>query len=200
MRKERERSLLVKRSSRSRRGKGLLLVAFIVFAAIVGTLVLKKYDVSTLKPQTPPPAEQAGTVLVTLFFADQGGDGLVREGREIDASDDLTESVDAVVEELISGPVGDHASVLPYNTQVRQVQVQGDLAQVDFGRELVDGLPAGSSAEMTAVYAVVDTIAVNFPQIKKVRITIDGESVATLKGHLDLRNPIAPDFTLEKRQ
>ena len=89
--------------------------------------------------------------------------------------------------------------VLPYNTQIRKVQVQDELALVDFGRELVDGLPAGSSAEMTAVYAVIDTIAINFPQIKKVRFTVDGENVATLKGHLDLRAPLAPDFTLEKR-
>ena len=189
----------MKKYSRYRKGKGLLFVAFIIFAAIVGALVLKKYDVSSLKPQTPPPTEQAGSVLVTLFFADQSGDGLVREGREIDASADLTESVEAVVEELISGPVGDHAPVLPYNTQIRKVQVQDELALVDFGRELVDGLPAGSSAEMTAVYAVVDTIAINFPQIKKVRFTVDGENVATLKGHLDLRAPLAPDFTLEKR-
>jgi spore germination protein GerM len=189
----------MKRNSRSRRSKGILFVAFIIFAAIVGALLLKKYDTSSRRPQAPPPAAQTGTVLVTLFFASHDGDGLVREGREIDASADLAESVEAVLEELISGPVGDYAPVLPYNTQIRKVQVQGDLALVDFGKELVAAMPAGSSAEMAAVYAVVDSIAANFPQIKKVQLTIEGEHVPTLKGHLDLRGPLAPDFSLEKR-
>jgi spore germination protein GerM len=189
----------MKRYSRSRRSKGILIVAFIIFAAIVGALLLKKYDTSSRRPQVPPPAAQTGTVLVTLFFASHDGDALVREGREIDASAELDESVQAVLEELISGPVGDYAPVLPYNTQIRGVQVQGDLALVDFGKELVAAMPAGSSAEMAAVYSVVDSIAANFPQIKKVQITIDGEHVSTLKGHLDLRGPLVPDYTLEKR-
>ena len=189
----------MKKNSRSRRGKGILVAAFMILAAIVGTLVMKKYDISNRRPQSPPPVAEADTVLVTLFFAGQEGGGLVREGREIDASSDLAGAVEAVVDELISGPVGDYAPVLPHNTQIRKVQVQGDLVLIDFGRELVDGLPEGSSAEMTAVYAVIDTIAVNFPQLKKVQFTIDGEKVATLKGHLDLGGPLAPDFTMEKK-
>jgi hypothetical protein len=52
---------------------------------------------------------------------------------------------------------------------------------------------------MAAVYAVVDSIAANFPQIRRVQLLIDGENVPTLKGHLDLRGPLAPDFSLEKK-
>jgi hypothetical protein len=77
--------------------------------------------------------------------------------------------------------------------------VEVDMAVVVFGKDLVAALAAVSSAEMASVYAVVDCIAANFPQIKKVQLTIEGEHVPTLKGHLDLRGPLAPDFSLEKR-
>ena len=80
------------------------------------------------------------------------------------------------------------------------VQVNGDLAQIDLGEEMIQGLPGGSNAEMTAVYSIVDSIAVNFPGIKQVKLLVGGKTVETLKGHLDLRGPLAPDFSLEKKQ
>jgi spore germination protein GerM len=137
--------------------------------------------------------------LVTLFFSPPEGGGLVREGREIDACDGPAECVEAVVEELINGPLGDLAPTLPAAAAVRAVRVDGDLALVDFGEELAEGLPGGSNAEMTAAYSIVDTIAVNFPRIKRVKLLLDGKEVETLKGHLELREPLTPDFTLEKK-
>ena len=70
---------------------------------------------------------------------------------------------------------------------------------IDLGDEIVNGLPGGSNSEMMAVYSIVDTVAVNFPRIKLVKLTIDGKSVETLKGHLDLSEPLASDFSLEKK-
>ena len=64
--------------------KGILVIAFLVFAVIVGALVFKKYDTATRVVE--PPRESvpiAGTTVVTLFFAAQDGEGLVREGREV---------------------------------------------------------------------------------------------------------------------
>lgn len=189
---------MVRRYSKPHGHTRWVIIAFVVFAAIVGALVLRKYDVSS-RPQTPPTVESVGMLLVTLFFADGSGGGLVREGREIDAGTDLAESVETVIEELISGPVGDFEPVLPYNTLIRGVEITGDEAIVDFGREIVDGLPGGSASEMAAVFAVTDTVTINFPQIKKVQFLIDGAKVSTLKGHVDIHQPLAPDYSLEKR-
>jgi spore germination protein GerM len=107
--------------------------------------------------------------------------------------------VETVVGELINGPLGDLAPSLPAATSINAVQVNGDLAQIDLGEEMVKGLPGGSNAEMTAVYSIVDTIAVNFPRIKQVKLLVGGKTIETLKGHLDLSKPLAPDFTLEKK-
>ena len=80
------------------------------------------------------------------------------------------------------------------------MRVKGETAQIDFGRELKETLPAGSSAELAAVYSVVDTVTANFPQIKSVQFLIEGAPVDELKGHLDLRSPLPPDYSLEKKE
>jgi hypothetical protein len=49
---------------------------------------------------------------------------------------------------------------------------------------------------LLTVYALADTVAVNFPHLRQLRILIEGGAVETLKGHVDLRQPLAPDFSL----
>ncbi|TGU74355.1 sporulation protein [Geomonas terrae] len=185
---------------RTNKAKGVLLVAFLVFAIVVGLLVLRKYRTATQPAQVAPQTEQApDTRVVTLFFGNEEGSGLAREGREIAVEDTADDMVASVVDELVVGPLGSLAPSLPTNARVLGAHLKGDLAEVDFSHELVEGLPEGSSAEMTAVYSVVDTVAANFPQVKGVQFLIDGKPVKEFKGHLDLSTPIAPDFTLEKK-
>ncbi len=188
---------MVKKNNRPRREWLVLVIAFLVCAAVLGALFLKKYE--ERRHLTVPPHPQEGTLMVTLFFASPDGSGLMREGREIDACGDAADCVESVVEELINGPRGDLAATLPDNTSVRDVQVNGDLALIDLGEETIKGIPEGSHAEMMAVYSIVDSIAVNFPKIKQVKFLFDGKPADTLKGHLDLREPLQPDFELEKK-
>jgi spore germination protein GerM len=138
-------------------------------------------------------------MLVTLFFASPDGTGLVREAREIDACADPAACAEEVLEELINGPVGDVAPTLPPVATFHSVRLEGETAIVDCGKELAEGFPAGSSAQMVAVYSVVDSLAFNFPVIKNVRFLLEGESVKTL-GQLDMSAPLSPDFSLEKKQ
>lgn len=185
---------------RTNRNKSILLIAFLVFAVVVGLLVFRKYQTASRVEKLPAPTEQVpDTRVVSLFFANQEGSGLVREGREIAVEDTTDDMIASVVDELVVGPLGDLAPSLPHNARVLGAQLKGDVVQVDFTRELVESLPEGSSAEMTAVYSVVDTVAANFPQVKAVQFLVDGAPVKELKGHLDLSAPIAPDFSMEKQ-
>lgn len=176
-----------------------LFIAFFISAAILGALLYRKYEQSRLSPSAPPPTREAGTIVVTLFFADQAGNGLKREAREIDACDDLSSCADEVVGELMNGPVGELASTLPGSFSYQDIKIEGDTAVIDLDHGALDGLPAGSSAEMSAIYSIVDSITFNFPQIRRVRFLMGGAALPTLKGHLDLREPLPPDFTLEAR-
>ena len=191
----------MKPPKRRRNAKLILFAAFIIAAIILGTLMLQKYHRSQQIPATPVLPQETGVMRISLFFAAPDGQGLARETREIDScGSDLAACVQDVIEELVNGPLGDLAPTLPDATIVHSVQLRGDTAIVDFNNELVNGLPGGSSSEVTAVYSIVDTVSFNFPRIKRVKFLLDGHDAETLKGHLDLRIPIEPDFPPEKNK
>lgn len=187
----------MKRTNRSRWKMTVLLIAFVLSAVVLGALIYRKYELSRLKP-APPQPQEAGMLLVSLFFASPDGSGLVREAREIDACSDTTACAEEVLEELINGPVGEISPTLPPTATFRSVRVDGETATVDFGNEFAEGLPGGSNAEMMAVYSVTDSLAFNFPQIKKVKFLLEGAAIKNL-GQLDLTAPLTPDFSLEKK-
>jgi spore germination protein GerM len=184
-----------------RGGKTLLLVAFIAAAAILGTLMLQKY---LARHQTGPVhvrPHPAGTSSLSLFFASPDGRGLVRETRKVEACDtDTANCLRATLEELANGPLGDLAPTIPANSTFRSIRVQGDIAVVDLGKEFADSLPKASSAEMTAVYSIINTISFNFPAIKKVKFLLEGHEITTIGGHLELDKPLEPDFRLELKE
>lgn len=182
-----------------RRTQALIVAAFAIIAVFFGALLVRKYEQSRLKPVHPPQVEEAGVLLVTLFFATPDGLSLAREAREIEDCADTGECAAAVVEELVNGPVGDLSPTLPPGSVIHAVTFHGETAVVDLGKEFVDGLSGGSHGEMMAVYSIVDSLAFNFPMVKKVQFLLNGEPVASA-GHLDLTAPLLPDFTLEKNK
>ena len=101
-----------------------------------------------------------------------------------------------LLDELLNGPIGDFEQPLPDGTLVNSVTIIGETAAIDLNRIFAEALPSGSSAEMLAVYSIVDTVIVNTPQIKKVKLTVEGNDKAHLR-HLDLSEPLGPDYTLE---
>jgi hypothetical protein len=51
------------------------------------------------------------------------------------------------------------------------------------------------------VYALVNALTVNLPEVEAVQILVDGKEVDTLAGHLDLREPLHKDLDwVEKGQ
>lgn len=186
-------------TARRRRRRFLLLAAFAVCAVIFGILMVQKY--AGRKPTGAPVSAPApgAAFTATLFFASPDGTGLAREAREVERAEEMADDVESVLEELANGPLGELAPTLPPNALFSGVELRGDMAVVDVGNELVDALPAGSHAELLAVYSVVDSICANFPAIRKVQFLVAGKQVETLKGHVDLREPLAADFTLVKK-
>lgn len=174
----------------------ILLLAFLVVLVVFGVLLARKYMIAP--PQAPPPtaATQPPQQLrdVILYFGAQDGTHLVAEGREIEDCMNDADCLKETVRALVNGPVGDLVPLFPSHTVVRNVTEKGETAEVDFNRDLISGFPAGSSTELLTVYGLADTLAANFPHIRRVRILVDGHPVNTLKGHVDLRQPVQADF------
>lgn len=181
---------------RARRIGADVVVPFVLVAVVFGGLVWQKYHVASRLP-TAPPGQQgpAATQKVILLYANDQGQ-LVPEAREVERCEDRNTCLRALLEELFSGPISNLSNEFPEWTTVNETRIEGDLAVVDLGADFADGLAAGSSAEMLAVYGIVNTICDNLPEIKRVQITIDGNQQAHLR-HLDLSRPLTPDAALE---
>jgi len=136
---------------------------------------------------------------ITLFFLSES-DGLLHpEEREIPSST-LNQEVKAVVEELVRGSRKGLFSTIPENSRVRQAFVTSDgTAYVDLSRNIMEASYFGSSGEMALVYSIVNSLAFNFKNIKRVSLLIEGNERETLGGHIDLSRPFVPDFTLVAR-
>jgi spore germination protein GerM len=176
-----------------------VIVPFVLVALVFGGLVWQKYREAGQLPDVPP--GQQGPALVqkvVLFYANDEGK-LVREARQVERCGDRSTCLRSLLDELFSGPISDLTNVYPEWTTVNDVVFENGLAVIDLGSDFAEGLAAGSSAEMLAVYGIVNTVCTNLPEITQVQITIDGNRQARLR-HLDLSDPLKPYRDLEASQ
>jgi spore germination protein GerM len=179
---------------------GLLLVVLVVLVIIFFTggereEVRRLEEVSVPKGQ-PAAGESPGRKTVTLFFLSDDDDLLHRESREIVAGPSAADEAERALAELVKGSEKNLVSPLPAETRIRQVFITREgVAYVDFGREITEKFSYGSSSELAAVFAVVDTLTFNFKSVKKVAILVEGAEKETLGGHVDLTQPFLPDYS-----
>jgi spore germination protein GerM len=139
--------------------------------------------------------------IVTLYFSEEEGEYLTGEKREISNRESVQEEAKEVIHELINGPREKLIPTLPPRTKLLALQISdAGVAKVNFSLSLAKDHPGGSSAEMMTVYSIVNSLAFNFPQIKRVQILIDGKPIETITGHLLLKRPVSPKFDLVKKQ
>jgi len=133
---------------------------------------------------------------VVLYFASSDGQTLIAETRAIKECQLDEDCLRDTILALISGPESGLVPILPASVVLRGVTVVDSLVNVDFSEELIAAHPGGTQSELLTVYGLADTLTVNFPHLRQVQILVEGSPVSTLKGHVDLRQPIYPDFTL----
>jgi len=179
-----------------KRKKINLLIPFLLIALFFGGMIWQKYEHSRKLPTVPQIEKPDGEKSAVLFFV-ADGTRLAREARKIEACTEPDGCVKEVLEELFSGAVSELDTAIPEGAFVNDVKIDGFLAIVDLNRNFSEELVLGSSAEMMAVYSIVNTVCVNFPDIRKVKLNIEGEQNVVL-GHLDLSDPLEPDYTLEQ--
>ena len=182
-------------SGPNRRSNMNLVIPFAVLALVFGVLIWGKYKTSRTVEPTPPLQQPAGKYTAVLFFVEDGT-RLAREGREMTSCSGTEVCVKAVLEELFYGPVGELDEALPENAALRGVRIDGDTAVIDLDRAFSAEIVSGSSAEMMAVYSIVNTVCINFPSIARVKLNVEGNEQTVLQ-HLDLSDPLTPDFSLE---
>ncbi len=150
---------------------------------------------------TPTPEDPLKTVQrsinVKLFFEAADRPGLALEERTVPYHSDLPAQLRVVLDELIAGSRSGLVAPLPSATRVLEVFVSArGVAFVDLSGEVVAKGRGGSNEELYSVYALVNTLTMNFPAVKRVQLLVDDRPVDTLEGHVDLTRPLSPDMTL----
>lgn len=138
---------------------------------------------------------------VRLFFSDSEAEYLIGEKRGISKRAEVKEEAREAIAVLIKGPKGKLTPTLPPRTKLLSLQIsETGVAKVNFNQALSKDHPGGSSAEMMTVYSIVNSLTLNFPQIKKVQILIEGKPIESIAGHLSLRQPLPSKSDLIRRQ
>ena len=130
---------------------------------------------------------------VVLYFVDATGFFLASEERQIAGCNDERQCIAQTIEALSAGSQ-QFQPVLPQRTRILGVEVEEDLARINFSRDLVDRHPGGSLSELLTVYGITNTLSVNFPNLRRLQILVEGKIAPTLKGHVDISRPIKAEF------
>ena len=134
---------------------------------------------------------------ITLYFISEDDNYLHPEKREIIEHPSIVHQAIQTIEELLKGSQNGLLSPLPEGTVLREFFItKRGVAFVDFSGEIRDAHLSGTSAEMSTVFSVVNTLTYNFKSIKRVFILIDGSEKETLAGHIDLSRPLLPRYDL----
>ncbi len=133
----------------------------------------------------------------SLFFPYKDQARLGRDERSLPADGSTTDRVRNVAAAVLAGPPSGLVTISPPGLRLRQVFVDGTgTAFVDlaFEKNTTGGL--GASDERLALWAIVNSICFNFPEIKEVKILVGGDEAQTLFGHVDISRPLLPDDNL----
>ena len=189
-----------KRKKKGWIGKFVILLFLIGIIASL-SILFRKEIVHTFRPFLEKLNLVEERKEIVLYFSDRDGEYLVGEKRKIEKKGEMKEEAKEVVDELIKGPKGKLIPTLPPRTKCLNFKLnEKGVAIVNFNRALSKDHPGGSSAEILTAYSIVNSLTQNFPQIKQVQILIEGKPVETIAGHLSLKQPIAFNPKLIKRQ
>jgi spore germination protein GerM len=166
---------------------GNRLILFLVFALAAAGILFCLFNIFS------------GKAVVSLYFADDENALLKSEERKISRLSDPSGLGRAIIESLIKGPEGGLGRTIPEETSLKAFNVEKDgSAYADFSSAIRDKHPGGSSSELLTVYSIVNSLTMNIPEIKRVKILIDGRESTTLAGHIDLRFPLKANTALVK--
>lgn len=156
-------------------------------ASSAGSTVIEK--ISSLTGSSSSGTQATVSALdIKVYYPDENAMGLVAVEKTINVEEG--EKYQAAVEALMAGTdTQGLIEVFPKTARVLGVTVSGNIATVNFGKSLQTDFTGGSTGEEMLIGSVVNTLT-EFPEIKKVKILIDGKEVETLSGHLDLTQPL----------
>lgn len=142
------------------------------------------------------PGEQINSfqeAVVTLYFSNLDGDGLVMETQQVHYSSNISMEK-LIIERLLAGPLSENAkSAIPPGTQVLSVTAADNVCYVNFDDAFRN--QDYEVQEAVVIYSIVDSL-LTLDDINKVQIMINGDTSGTYRGRFPLSTQYEKDLSL----
>ncbi|SEM45518.1 Sporulation and spore germination [Syntrophus gentianae] len=172
------------------------LILAIIGLAIVGFLIF--FFVTLFNVIYPPiggRTDEKGSKekqAITLYFSDANERFLVPEKRFVPKKESPAQQAAEIVKALLEGSKTGKVNTFPPKVILKDAKIENNSKiSVSFSKNLVQDHPGGSASEMATVYSLTNSLTANIPQIKAVKILIEGREVDSLKGHISLKQPFS---------
>jgi len=188
---------------KTRKKKKTFRVFFIVAAVLIGGGFLAFLFWALSDSIFPPDADEAAAKRerkeVVLYFSDSNERFLVPEKRLVPKGKNTAAQAEEIVKALIEGPKMGQIRTIPAATRLQGIRITDGTATLNFDNPFIEQHPGGTASEVATVYSLANTLTQNLTEIKRVRFQVGGKDVTTIKGHVDLREPISPNKDLVKQ-
>jgi Sporulation and spore germination len=144
------------------------------------------------KPEDPP-------MPVKIFYPTRDRSILLSsEEQTIFQSAELVNRAKQIVQKLQDGPVSSAlAPALPKDAKMEELFIADNgTAFIDFTNTITTNHSGGILNEQATIYAIVNSLTYNLPQIQDVKILIGGTEKETLAGHVLLLLPLQMDLSI----
>lgn len=189
--KKQTRSVDIKNKKKKKGAR--ILILFLIVSCVLGFLVF--FFLTIFDSVYPPVTGKGGKEKsrerqqVTLYFSDTNERFLFPEKRYIPQDKTREGQATELIKALVDGSKTGLVNTFPQKTDIISVKIESDqTARINFGQNLAANHPGGSASEMATIYSLTNTLITNIPEIKKVKILIEGKEQESLKGHIDIRN------------
>ena len=135
--------------------------------------------------------------VVQLYFFAEDGRHLRAEPVEMAAGQRALALVREVLRALFQGPKTALWPIFSRPLAPRSffIDDQGT-AYVDLPGTVGAAQPGGIAAEHLALYAIVNSLVLNVPEVTAVKVLIDGQETESFAGHIDISYPLTANLLL----
>ncbi len=170
-------------------------VLMVALAIGFGSPLPVKAQTTSTGIETEPAA--TSTQIVQIYFIAEDGRHLRAEPVEVAAGQPPLALVGEVLQALFQGPKTALGPIFSKPLAPRSFFIDGQgIAYVDLPGTVGAAQPGGIAAEHLALYAIVNSLVLNVPEVTAVKVLIDGQETESFAGHIDISYPLTANLLL----
>lgn len=165
---------------------GGIVILLVLFFIILFNALFPPVELDALKKKEKQVA--------IIWFSDRQELLLVGEKRYIFKEINAASQAKEVIKALLDGSKNGNVNTFPAGVVLRDVKIDdAGIAYVNFNKNLTNLHPGSSSAEMASINSLTISLTGNVPEIKKVKILMEGKELTTIKGHISTQKAFLSD-------